>query len=897
MFPRVGVVWSIFQRNLSSYFSGVLGYLVIVAFVAFCGFFAFNGQFFTDNEPNLNQLTNQFPLLLLLFIPAITMGVWSDEKKTGTDELLFTLPTTTLEVLLGKYIAVAVVYTIALVFSMAHVVVLSYLGNPDYSLLASTYFGYWLAGSALIAAGMYASSLTRSMAVAFVLGVIFCAIPLYIDQLMLPLSAFASGIGLAGIAPAIENSGRMFSIATQFNDFGIGIVPITSILFFIGLKIFFLYLNYASISKRNWQPGHAMGLHFFMRCTAIAVIFSCVVGLLGYFSMRFDLTSERLYSLSNVTRTAFKELDNERPIEILAYVSPEVPPEYVDTKRELLGLLRQFDNMGGSKVTVRIVDVEPSTDESDEAEKFGIEPVPVMSEVDGQRTTQRLYLGAVLMSSYDKVVIPFFGKGLPIEYELTRSIRTIAEDKRLTIGILQTDANVSGGRDWAITTELKKQYNVENISPSTKINQEDFDVLLAVMPSSLTEPEMANLVEYVGSGEPALIFDDPFPLAMGGGFGVSSAPRQPKPRPGGAMAQFGGGQQAPPKSDGGRASKLLSTLGIRWKYDRVAFDLHNPHPQFGQLPAEYVFVTADTENAFNKDEAITETLQQILLIYGGTVEQDKNTDRKIEFTPLLQTGGDTSGLLEWEEFTQSNMDFRSMSQTAVPRNELVRSPDKDSHAVAARIEADEDGNKLNAIYVADVDMISDLFFQIRTQGDLDIEFDNISFILNAVDVLADEEELVKLRSRRARHRTLKTVEGKIKEFREAAAKREKQADEDAKEKLEKRESLFAKQVESIEKNEDLDPITKVQEVEKARQNQSRKLQLEQARIDQEKELEIERSQNETVKQVKTLRDQIRVLAVILPAIPALLIGGFVFFIRLANENANAGKRRKVKTIN
>jgi len=110
----------------------------------------------------------------------------------------------------------------------------------------------------------------------------------------------------------------------------------------------------------------------------------------------------------------------------------------------------------------------------------------VPTEQDGRRGEQSVYLGAAIISSFDKVVVPFFGKGLPIEYELTRSVQTVADDSRYTVGILQTDADLMGQREWRIITELKKQYNVESVSPAAPIDSGNFDVLLAAMPSSLT---------------------------------------------------------------------------------------------------------------------------------------------------------------------------------------------------------------------------------------------------------------------------------------------------------------------------------------------------------------------------------------------------------------------------
>ena len=182
--PRLNVLLAVFQRNFWSYFSGVTGYLFIVAFVLVGAREAFREEFFTDNLANLDKLNEFFPHILLFLIPAVTMNVWSEEKKLGTEELLFTLPVSDLEVLLGKYLSVVSVYSVVLLFSLTHFAVLRMIGEPDIGLIATTYLGYWFAGCALLSAGMVASYLTSSAPVAFVLAASLCAIPVFIGNIL-----------------------------------------------------------------------------------------------------------------------------------------------------------------------------------------------------------------------------------------------------------------------------------------------------------------------------------------------------------------------------------------------------------------------------------------------------------------------------------------------------------------------------------------------------------------------------------------------------------------------------------------------------------------------------------------------------------------------------------------
>ena len=877
---RAGVILSIFKRNFSSYFSGVLGYLFIIAFVVAGGALAFNTRFFTANEPNLDQLSDWFPLLLLFIIPAITMSVWADEKRSGTDELLFTMPATDLEILLGKYFAVLAVYSVALLFSMSHLFVLSYLGNPDWGLIFATYVGYWLAGAALAGAGMVASILTNSTAVAFVLGVVICGLPVFVGQFG----------GILGRREWFESLG----LREQFRDFGMGIIPLSSVAYFFFFTAFMLFVNLVLIKRRHWQSSRkaGMGIQYLVRAVCLAVMFGCATAWAGYLAQRKDATSEKLFSLSPATKEILGGLESERPIEIQAFVSPEVPREYVDTRKRLVGLLRQFDKLSGGKLEVRYVDVEPFSEEAEEAEHFGIEPVQVMTEEDGRRAEADVYLGAVVISSYDKVVVPFFGKGLPIEYELTRSVQTVANKQRYQVGILATDAGMlSGTREWQIVTELKKQYDVEEVTADSPIDSERFDVLVAVLPSSLTEPQMDNLVTYVTSGKPALIFDDPFPLAFSNGFGVSNAPRQSKPRPGGPMAGMFGGQQPPPepKADGGRATRLLDALGIRWGYDSVVFDLTNPHPEFGMLPSEYVFVTRQNEGSFGEDE-VSSGLQEVIAIYTGTVTSNSSPD--IKFEPLILTTTE-SGILSWAEFVdESGFNMFAMQQSAQPRRNPLRRMDSGTHAIAARVKSEKEGAKVNAIFVSDIDMISDFFFQERNFGNLGIEFDNVTFVLNAVDSLAGDNSYIALRSRRARQRTLTTVEDQKRVFLERANKEEADADAAAEKELEATRVELSKRLEEIQANENLDQVAKVQMVQQAQQAEQQQLALAEAKIQQQKNNSIRKIRATTNRDIRKLESRIRAWSVCLPAIPAVCLGLLVLFQRNQAEKRMVTSERR-----
>lgn len=904
---RTNVILAVAKRNFRSYFSSILGYLFIVVFCVAAAVMAFSTQFFAANQANLDQLSQQFPYLLLFLIPAITMTSWSDEKKLGTDELLFTLPATEVEVLIGKYIAVLGVYTVAILFSLVNFVTLRFVGEPDTGLMISSYLGYWLAGSALLAVGMLASAITSNATVAFILGVVFCCVPVFIGDFGDMLQWCLSYLGYNGQMYEFRSALKELSLSNQLSDFSVGVIPVSSILYFSFLAGLMLYLNLVIISRRRWAANQAanMTVQYGIRAVCLGVTFVSVLVLANLWPARADLTAEKLFSLSDATYKTLDEIGDSK-ITIQAFVSPEVPREYNDTRRRLLGLLREFDLRGGGSLEVRVVDVEPFSEEAEEARALGVNPVRVQYEQDGKAESAEVFLGAVIQSASDNVEVPFFGIGLPIEYELTRSVRTVSQKSRLTIGVLETDANVMGGSqggDWALVTELKKQYKVISVNPSRKIlvdnktesedgddePAEDFDVLLAIMPSSLTQPQMDNFMEFVEAGRPTLVMDDPCPFYSRTRFGLSMAPRIAKPSQGGGMM----GQRQPPeqKAENGALTSLTRLLGIKWDNGQTVFDYMNPHSQF-DTPPEFVFVSrsGNKTQAFNKDSPLTKDLHDVVCMYSGTLqEMDSKSSR--EFIPLLQTSGE-SGLLKWEDYTSQGFNPMTMGMAMQLDDDPDRYDDSFSHVLAAQIKSDAKDAPLNVIFCSDIDMVSDFFFQLRNQGGLDVSFDNVSFILNAVDTLAGVDDFIELRSRRASLRTLRYVENETRSLRTKLNKEEKEADELVKKKLDEARSDLKEEITKIQQDTTLDSRSKDQLLEQKQEQLTRKLAADTRELEQDKNAKIRKAGLQMKRQVRRVENGFRIWAWLLPAVLPICFGLLFLGLRNLSEKQSITAERR-----
>ena len=168
-------VWIIAKRELGAYFGTPLAYVFVVIFVALTGAFAFYiGNFFERGQADLVPFFSYHPWLYLLLVPAVAMRLWAEERKTGTIELLMTLPITTWEAILGKFLAAWAFIGVALLLTFPMWITVNYLGRPDNGVILASYIGSFLMAGAFLAIGSCISALTKNQVIAFIVAATLC---------------------------------------------------------------------------------------------------------------------------------------------------------------------------------------------------------------------------------------------------------------------------------------------------------------------------------------------------------------------------------------------------------------------------------------------------------------------------------------------------------------------------------------------------------------------------------------------------------------------------------------------------------------------------------------------------------------------------------------------------
>ncbi|NMY49754.1 ABC transporter permease subunit [Pseudomonas sp. WS 5011] len=220
----------IFKRELASYFATPLAYVFILIFLVLSGVFTFYlGGFFESGQANLSPFFNFHPWLYLFLVPAIAMRLWAEERKSGTIELLMTLPITRFDAVTGKFLAAWVFAGLALLLTFPMVITVNYLGEPDNGAIITGYIGSWLLAGAYLAIGSCMSALAKNQVIAFILAVSVC--------FLFIVSGFPMVLdGFSGWAPQwLVDAVASLSFLTRFDAISKGVIDLRDLLYFLTL--------------------------------------------------------------------------------------------------------------------------------------------------------------------------------------------------------------------------------------------------------------------------------------------------------------------------------------------------------------------------------------------------------------------------------------------------------------------------------------------------------------------------------------------------------------------------------------------------------------------------------------------------------------------------------------
>jgi ABC-2 type transport system permease protein len=242
----MGAVAAVFKRELNAYFSTPLAYVFIVIFLALSGAVTFYfGAFFDRGQADLQPFFAFHPWLYLFLIPAVGMRLWAEERKTGTLELLMTLPVSTIQAVLGKFLAAWAFTAIAIFLTFPIWITVNYLGNPDNGVIIAGYVGSILMAGAFLAICGFVSALTRNQVIAFVISAAVCFL-FMMSGLELVLSAFR-----AWAPQAVVDTVASLSFLTHFDGITKGVIDLRDVIYLVSAIAVFLFANVVTVDLKK----------------------------------------------------------------------------------------------------------------------------------------------------------------------------------------------------------------------------------------------------------------------------------------------------------------------------------------------------------------------------------------------------------------------------------------------------------------------------------------------------------------------------------------------------------------------------------------------------------------------------------------------------------------------
>jgi ABC-2 type transport system permease protein len=538
---------SLFIKEISSFFSSLTGYLVIGVFLLLNSLFMWivPGQFnvIANGYATLDSLFSISPWVFLFLVPAITMRMISEERRTGTLDLLYTRPVTELQIILAKFLASWALVLLSLLPTLIYFWSVSRLGSPpgnmDMGGTWGSYIGLLFLGGIYAAIGIFASSLTGNQIVAFIAAV-FLSFLLYLGFDLL------SGVAESG---RIEFLVSRMGISYHYNSISRGVIDSRDILYFAGVMLLFILGTQTVLQSSKWQSGMARrGLKMKnLTHLGLALVLVILLGLLAEMKFfRIDLTSEKKHTLSQSSRQLLKELDDVVYVKI--YLDGELPAEFVNFRKSVRELMDEFRAYGGDKLQYEFINLYDEADETlrnrmiGELYERGLNVTNIqVRDGEGGSSARIIFPGA--MASYGEVDMPVnLLKNNPslshelnlnnsiqtLEYEFARAIHSLTLEEVSKIAFIEGHGELDSLQTHSLMDELKNFFQVDRgyIQGNVEVLL-NYEALIVARPmQTFSEADKFALDQYIMQGGKVLFFLDPvnpFADSLSGGTTVALA--------------------------------------------------------------------------------------------------------------------------------------------------------------------------------------------------------------------------------------------------------------------------------------------------------------------------------------------------------------------------------------
>jgi ABC-2 type transport system permease protein len=394
-------VLAITRKELEGYFGSPLALIFIGVFLAITLIVFFWAEtFFARGIADVRPLFEWMPALMILLVAALTMRQWSEEQRSGTLEVLLTLPVPEIRLVLGKFLAVMILVAVSLAMTLFVPFTVGLLGSLDWGPVAGGYLAALLLAGAYAAIGLFVSSRTDNQIVALILATLVCGL-FYIVGSGGVTELFGGSV--ADVLRAIGSGSRFASIQR-------GVVDLRDLVYYLSLSAIFLALNVISLSAKRWSEGeHTLPYRRSRTLTVVLLVANLVVfnvWLYPFGRLRLDLTENREYTLSDTTRQLLSNL--QEPLTIRAYFSERTHPLLDPLVPVIRDMLEEYEVASGGMLELVVLD--PTTDPEAETEAnqiYGVQSYPFQVQDKYETSIVNAYFHILILYGDQSKVLDF----------------------------------------------------------------------------------------------------------------------------------------------------------------------------------------------------------------------------------------------------------------------------------------------------------------------------------------------------------------------------------------------------------------------------------------------------------------------------------------------------------
>jgi ABC-2 type transport system permease protein len=425
--------WTVARKELSAYFGSPMALIFLGSFLVVTLFaFFWVETFFVRNIADVRPLFQWMPILTIFLVAALTMRQWSEEQRSGTLEMLLTLPVRRVELVLGKFLAVMLLVALALALTLFLPITVSLMGPLDWGPVIGGYLAALLMASAYAAIGLFVSSRTDNQIVSLIATVFLGGIFYLVGS-----TGFT---GLVG--ESVSEILRAIGTGSRFESIERGVIDLRDLIYYLSLSGFFLALNVVSLDAKRWSKGPRTASYRRQVVVTVVLVAANLVALNSWLfplgSLRADLTADQEYSLSPVTKDLIRNL--QEPLLIRGYFSEKTHPLLAPLVPTIRDMLREYEIASNGKINVEVVDPKNNEELETEANQvYGIQPSPFRVTGRYESSVINSYFDILIRYGDQHVVLGFSDliEVLPrgsgdvdvrlrnLEYDLTRSIKKV----------------------------------------------------------------------------------------------------------------------------------------------------------------------------------------------------------------------------------------------------------------------------------------------------------------------------------------------------------------------------------------------------------------------------------------------------------------------------------------